>query len=752
MKGINKRLSLTLKFVPPIVIGILAIQVIGASVQLNVVKRGSQEQVQIAASTLNQEQQSFREVQLAAIDSKSRMLGQFLAKVAPDFITSFDFESLNSFRVQAEQDADVVYVAFLNSEGQQLAGADIPGNPSQLVEKRYPIVLDGQDLGVVVVGLSTARVSSAVDESNARVVQAITEARLAGESVSDHFAMVVATAVLIIVLFISMMVFFLFRVFVVNPLQRTVNVLERMAVGDLSQRLELDSQDEMGGMAAALNRAIEGIRNAVQADSERSAAELRRINQALDSVSSKVMVTDAQYNIVYLNNSARRMFENVESDIRQNVQGFGAHDLVGSNISMFETGSGHWHEVQTVERDHDGEFNLGSRIFHTVSNAVSDQENERIGTVIEWNDRTQEHAVENEVEGIVSAARAGDLTQRIEIGQKSGFFASLSSGINELLGVCEQVIGDVVRVFGDYAEGDFTQRINTDYHGAFGELKRHANTTASKLHEITDKISVAANMVSTGADDISRGNLNLNQRTEEQAASLDETSANMEEMTSTVHANAEHAQRANALATDARTQAEQGSAIVDDANKAMMDIEQASQKIANIIGVIDDIAFQTNLLALNAAVESARAGEHGRGFAVVASEVRTLAQRCADAAKEIKSLIEDSVAKVHQGSQMVDESGTTLQKIVKSVKEVSHIIAEIAAAGHEQSDGIVQVNSTIAKLDVMTKQNAAMVEQVSTASQAMEEQARKLNELISFFRSGDAESGKDEKTCVRAAS
>ena len=752
MKGIAKRLSLTLKFVPPIVIVILAIQVIGATVTLDEVKRGSREQVQIAASTLNQEQQSFHEVQLAALDSKSQMLGQFLAKVAPDFITSYDFESLHSFQIQAEQDADVVYVTFLNSEGEHLVGAPAPETRSQLVENRYPIVLDGEDLGVVVVGMSTARLSSAIDDSNARVEQAITDARQAGEAVSDHFARVVAAAVLIIVLIISAMVFVLFRVFVVRPLQRTVNVLERMAVGDLSQRLEIDSQDEMGHMAKALNQAIAGIRSTIQADSERSAAELRRINQALESVSSKVMVTDAEHNIVYLNNSASQMFSKIESDMRENFPAFSAHDLIGNNISMFETGSGHWHEIQTAERDHEGEFVLGPRTFHTVANAVSDQDNVRIGTVIEWNDRTQEHAVENEVEGIVSAARAGNLTQRIEIMHKSGFFASLSRGINELLDVCEQVIADVVRVFGAYAEGDFTQRIDSDYHGAFGDMKRHANTTASKLDEITDKISAAANKVSTGADEISDGNLDLNQRTEQQAASLEATSANMDEMTTTVQANAEHAQRAKSLATDARHQAEQGSAIVDDANKAMTDIEQASQKIANIIGVIDEIAFQTNLLALNAAVESARAGEHGRGFAVVASEVRTLAQRSAEAAKEIKSLIQDSVSKVHQGSQMVDESGKTLQMIVKSVKEVSNIIAEIAAAGHEQSQGIVQVNKTITKLDEMTKQNAAMVEQVSRASQIMGEQARTLNDLISFFRSGTAESDLDENTRMSVAS
>ena len=223
-------------------------------------------------------------------------------------------------------------------------------------------------------------------------------------------------------------------------------------------------------------------------------------------------------------------------------------------------------------------------------------------------------------------------------------------------------------------------------------------------------------------------------RSEEQSSSLEETASSMEEMTTTVKQNADNAGQANQLAIAARDQAEKGGTVVSQAVKAMADINDASKKIADIIGVIDDIAFQTNLLALNAAVEAARAGEQGRGFAVVASEVRSLAGRSATAAKEIKELIQDSVRKVEDGSVLVTQSGQTLEKIVASVKKVSDIVAEIAAASREQSSGIEQVNRAVMQMDELTQQNAALVEEATAASQAMAEQVRGLNEMLARYQ------------------
>jgi methyl-accepting chemotaxis protein len=258
------------------------------------------------------------------------------------------------------------------------------------------------------------------------------------------------------------------------------------------------------------------------------------------------------------------------------------------------------------------------------------------------------------------------------------------------------------------------------------------------MAEVVSKVKLVAAEVHRGADEISSGNANLSQRTEEQSSSLEETASSMEEMTTTVKQNADNAGQANQLAMAARDQAEKGGSVVSQAVKAMADINDASKKIADIIGVIDDIAFQTNLLALNAAVEAARAGEQGRGFAVVASEVRSLAGRSATAAKEIKELIQDSVKKVEDGSVLVTQSGQTLEKIVASVKKVSDIVAEIAAASREQSSGIEQVNRAVMQMDELTQQNAALVEEATAASQAMAEQVRGLNEMLARYRIAEA--------------
>jgi methyl-accepting chemotaxis protein len=246
----------------------------------------------------------------------------------------------------------------------------------------------------------------------------------------------------------------------------------------------------------------------------------------------------------------------------------------------------------------------------------------------------------------------------------------------------------------------------------------------------------AASNVTNGADEIARGNTSLSQRTEEQASSLEETASSMEQMTSAVKQNADNASQANQLAQAARSQAEKGGTVVAEAVAAMAAIRKASTTIADIIGVIDDIAFQTNLLALNAAVEAARAGEQGRGFAVVASEVRALASRSAQSAREIKTLIQDSVSKVADGERLVNASGETLGTILLSVKKVSDIVSEIAAANAEQSSGIEQVNKAVMSMDEVTQQNAALVEQAAAAAQGLLEQAQLLSDRMAQYKVG----------------
>ena len=292
---------------------------------------------------------------------------------------------------------------------------------------------------------------------------------------------------------------------------------------------------------------------------------------------------------------------------------------------------------------------------------------------------------------------------------------------------------DAINVANRIAAGDFTVDVQVQGNDTSSLLYAMKNMQQN-LSSIVGQINQAAGTIEVGAKEIASGNADLSSRTEEQASSLEETASSIEELTSTVKQNTENAKQANQLAASASEVAVKGGQVVSQVVTTMSSINDASKKIADIIGVIDGIAFQTNILALNAAVEAARAGEQGRGFAVVATEVRNLAQRSAAAAKEIKELISDSVGKVEDGTKLVDEAGKTMGEIVASVKRVTDVMAEIAAASQEQSSGIEQVNQAITQMDEATQRNAALVEEAAAAAESMQEQAQNLGQAVAVFK------------------
>ena len=336
------------------------------------------------------------------------------------------------------------------------------------------------------------------------------------------------------------------------------------------------------------------------------------------------------------------------------------------------------------------------------------------------------------------AAARGDFSVREDADKFEHSFREMVTALNRLMAEAGDGLGDIGRVVSAIATGDLRQRVEKQYPGAFGALAADANRTAEQLTGIVGGILHASDTITTAAGEIASGNSDLSRRTEQQAANLEETAASMEELTSTVKQNAESARQANQLAQGAASVARDGGDVVGQVVTTMHGIEASSKKIAEIISVIDGIAFQTNILALNAAVEAARAGEQGRGFAVVASEVRSLAQRSAEAAKEIKHLIDDSVGKVADGSALVSKAGSTMAEIVTSVQRVTDIMAEISAASQEQSAGIEQVNLTITQMDETTQQNAALVEEATAAARSMEEQAIELAEAVARFQLDNA--------------
>ncbi|CAH9058670.1 hypothetical protein PSECIP111951_01919 [Pseudoalteromonas holothuriae] len=465
-----------------------------------------------------------------------------------------------------------------------------------------------------------------------------------------------------------------------------------------------------------------------------AAYENVRVKRALDNVATNTMIANHEHDIVYMNKAVTNMMSNAQSDIRKDLPQFDVNSLLGANVDVFHKNPAHQRglldKLTTVYKT---EISVGGRTFGLVANPILNDEGERIGTVVEWDDRTIEVAIEKEVNDLVISAGGGNLSIRLNEQGKDGFYLRLAKGLNELIGIVDDAVSDTAQMLDALANGNLTRRITGEYEGAFDKLKRDANSTADRLTDVINKISSSAGLVASGAEEISQGNADLSQRTEEQASSLEETASSMEQMTSTVKQNADNAKVANGLAEETCDKAILGGEVVSRAVESMSAINESSKKIADIIGVIDEIAFQTNLLALNAAVEAARAGEQGRGFAVVAGEVRNLAQRSAGAAKEIKDLIRDSVGKVEDGTLLVNESGSTLKDIVASVKRVTEMISDIAEASVEQSSGIEQVNKAVAQMDEMTQQNAALVEQASAAGESMAEQANDMRKQLHFF-------------------
>ncbi|NCT70301.1 MAG: HAMP domain-containing protein [Xanthomonadaceae bacterium] len=529
-------------------------------------------------------------------------------------------------------------------------------------------------------------------------------------------------------------VFWLLRRQVAKPLAGAVRVADDIARGKLDSDIDASGDDEIGTLMKAMRSMQANLRERIERDAV-VAKESLRIRTALEDVTTNVMIADADRTIVYANRPLMKMLADVEQDLRRDLPAFDVRTVVGSSIDIFHRKPEHQARMLAqLQGTHRAQITVGGRIMQLIINPVTDGDGQRIGYVVEWADRTHEVMVEQEVTRIVQAAAQGDLSGRIAETGKQGFLLMLSQQVNGLLAAIAGSVEAVSGVLQSLSKGDLTARMEGDFHGVFATMRDDANATVAQLTDIVGRIQDASGSINTAAGEIASGNNDLSRRTEQQAANLEETAASMEELTSTVRQNAESARQANQLAIGAASVASQGGDVVGKVVTTMTDIEQSSKKIAEIISVIDGIAFQTNILALNAAVEAARAGEQGRGFAVVASEVRTLAQRSANAAKEIKGLIETSVEKVSDGSALVNQAGATMAEIVASVQRVTDIMAEISAASQEQSAGIEQVNQTITQMDEVTQQNAALVEEATAAARSMEEQAQALADAVSTFR------------------
>ena len=497
-------------------------------------------------------------------------------------------------------------------------------------------------------------------------------------------ALALATVVILIVLVV--------RRLLGRPLAAAAQVARDVASGRLDREIEVRRDDEVGRVLGSLQQMRSKLREILQAQAAMGE------HHAAGVVSHRI---DEQA---------------FEGEFRAMVAGTNA--LVAAHLQTQQR------MVALVERYAEGDLQQTMDVLPGEQVAITQALN---GV------RSKLQGINGEIKRLVAAAAAGDFSVRGDAQAFANDFRQMVQGLNSVMGTADENLMALSGLLRNLAEGDLRHRIDGQSQGVFARMREDANATVGALAGIVGRIQQAAGAVSLAAAEIAAGNDDLSRRTEQQAANLEESAASIEEMTSAVRQNADHARRADQLASEAAQVAGRGGVAMAEMQATMGLIDAASRRIAEIIAVIDGIAFQTNILALNAAVEAARAGEEGRGFAVVASEVRALAQRSTLAAAEIKGLIEDSVARVAEGNVLAGDAGRTIQDVVASVTELGGLVGEIAHACQEQAAGIELVNQSIVQMDGVTQQNAALVEEASASARAMSSQAHALQEAAGRF-------------------
>ena len=484
-------------------------------------------------------------------------------------------------------------------------------------------------------------------------------------------------------------------------------------------RLE-GAMERLPGQKARISAALDGVQRSLR----QAAAEARtnlRIRNALEKCSTNVMIADADNRIVYLNETVAAMMQRNEAELRKVMPQFDARNLLGSSIDVFHQNPAHQTQLlSSLQVAHRTQFQVGTLHFSLTANPVLDAHGERVGTVVEWLDRSAEVEVEQEIGAAVEAAAQGDFGLRLQLHGQTGFLAHLVTGMNQLMDTSEQGLNDVAELLAAFADGDLSRRIERDYQGLFGKVATSANTTASNLSRVMDEVRSAANALSEAASQVSATAQSLSQAASVQASSVAQTSSRIDAMSASITQNSDNAKVTDGMATQASREAGEGGTAVSQTVLAM-------QQIARKISIVDDIAYQTNLLALNAAIEAARAGEHGKGFAVVAAEVRKLAERSQEAAREIGSLARDSVS-------TAERAGKVLETIVPTIQRTSQLVQEIAAASTDQSDSVLQIGGAMGQLTRATQQNASASEQLAATSEELSAQAEQLQRSVAFFQ------------------
>ena len=477
------------------------------------------------------------------------------------------------------------------------------------------------------------------------------------------------------------------------------------------------AMDRLPGQKARVTDAIDKVQAAMKTAAT-AAAFNERIRLSLDSLPVCVTVSNAQALLVHVTPPAKDLLK-LFGDAT-----FDADKFYGNKLSsLFKNPDDASRFDQAVRSGDTVDMDIQGRKLRLLARPVKNPQGETVGRVTQWLDRTGEVASELELDQMVNAATHGDFSGRLGVEGKTGFFAKISTGMNQLMDTSEQGLSDVAQALSAMANGDLTQRISRDYAGLFGQVKDSVNTSAENLTRVMTEVRAAADALTGAANQVSATAQSLSQAASEQAASVEETTASVEVMSASINQNSDNAKVTDGMASKATKEALDGGSAVSQTVVAM-------KQIAAKIGIVDDIAYQTNLLALNAAIEAARAGEHGKGFAVVAAEVRKLAERSQEAAKEIGELASNSVTTAERAGKLLDE-------IVPSIQKTSELVQEIAAASAEQSESVTQIGGAMGQLSKATQQNASASEELAATSEELSGQAEQLQQSIAFFNTGE---------------
>ncbi len=512
-----------------------------------------------------------------------------------------------------------------------------------------------------------------------------------------------------------------------RPIQNLANNMTALASGKTQGLTIKDSgrRDEVGELERAGTALKEATVSAYQ------------MKAGLLNASTPIMVVDTEGCISQMNREAIQLFTKKGVHLKAVIPDLNPASMIGTSMGLFEGfQTGPKLSLSKPEAGGKTDLVINGHTF-TINLAPIVNGNERLGTILEWDDRTDNLIAEAEIAKIVTCAATGDFSQTISLEGKNGFVRTLSEGLNAVICTVDKTLFEVKDVMQSVADGDLTREMDGDYSGAFAELQTNINTMITKLRNIMIQLDELGMVVSSASAELATGSDDLASRTEQQAAAVQETSASSQELIESIRQNLGIAAQARTSVVETSEAAKEGERIVSDAAVAMQRIHESSTKIKDIVTVIDEIAFQTNLLALNAAVEAARVGEAGKGFAVVASEVRSLAQRSAQSSSEIKTLIEDSTHRVDEGVEIVTQSAKRLEEIVNKVQSVEGMISTISATSEQQAAGVEEVGSAINSIDRSTQQNAALVEEVTSSVRSLSDQAATLQQMLSQFNISD---------------